>query len=79
MMTSNPILEELYAIREKLLADSGGDLQTYLAGVREREAASGRLLKQGGGSGAGNPAGASANGPAVAEKPGESATPEKGR
>ena len=44
-MTHNPILEELYAIREKLLADAGGDVQTYLAGVREREAASGRLLK----------------------------------
>jgi hypothetical protein len=45
MMTSNPILEELYAIREKLLADAGGDVQEYLAGVRERELASGRLLK----------------------------------
>ena len=44
-MTHNPILEELYAIREKLLADAGGDIHKYLAGVREREAASGRLLK----------------------------------
>ena len=44
-MTQNPILEELYAIREKLLEDAGGDVKTYLAGVREREAASGRLLK----------------------------------
>ena len=44
-MTHNPILEELYAIREKLLADAGGDVQKYLAGVRQREAASGRLLK----------------------------------
>jgi len=44
-MTPNPILEELYAIRDKLLADAGGDVQKYLAGVREREAASGRLLK----------------------------------
>jgi hypothetical protein len=44
-MTHNPILEELYAIREKLLADVGGDVQKYLAGVRQREAASGRLLK----------------------------------
>jgi hypothetical protein len=44
-MSRNPILEELYAIREKLLADAGGDLKKYLAGVREREAASGRLLK----------------------------------
>ena len=44
-MTHNPILEELYAIREKLLADAGGDVQKYLVGLREREAASGRLLK----------------------------------
>ena len=43
-MNPNPILEELYAIREKLLADSGGDFQKYLSGVRSREAASGRLL-----------------------------------
>ena len=45
-MTHNPILEELYAIREQLLADAGGDMQKYLTGVREREAASGRLLAQ---------------------------------
>ena len=45
-MTHNPILEELYAIREQLLADAGGDIQNYLTGVREREAASGRLLEQ---------------------------------
>ena len=44
-MTRNPILEELYAAREKLLADAGGDVRKYLDGVREREAASGRLLK----------------------------------
>jgi hypothetical protein len=45
-MTHNPILGELYAIRERLLADAGGDLQEFLAGVRKREAASGRLLRQ---------------------------------
>ena len=44
-MTRNPILEELYAIREKLLKDAGGDVKTFLAGVRKREEASGRLLK----------------------------------
>ena len=45
-MTHNPILDELYAIRERLLADAGGDLQKFLAGVRDREAASGRLLER---------------------------------
>ena len=43
-MKPNPILEELYADREKLLADVGGDVHKFLEGVRKREAASGRLL-----------------------------------
>lgn len=45
-MTDNPILDELYAAREKLLADAGGDVHKYLEGVRERERASGRLLSK---------------------------------
>jgi len=44
-MTRNPIFEELYAARAKLLADAGGDVHKYLEGVRERERASGRLLE----------------------------------
>lgn len=43
-MPTNPILEEIYAAREKLLADAGGDVKRYLQGVREREQASGRLI-----------------------------------
>ena len=43
-MTRNPVLEELYAAREQLLAAAGGDPSRYLEGVRERERASGRLL-----------------------------------
>jgi hypothetical protein len=43
-MNRNPILEELYAARDKLLADAGGDVHRYLEDVRRREAASGRLL-----------------------------------
>ena len=43
-MQINPILEEIYAARDKLLADAGGDVHRYLEGVREREQASGRLL-----------------------------------
>jgi hypothetical protein len=45
-MTRNPILEELYTAREKLLADAGGDAHKYLEGVRERERESGRLLSE---------------------------------
>ncbi len=46
MTPPNPILEEIYAAREKLLSDVEGDLDRYLAGVRERELASGRLRSQ---------------------------------
>ena len=43
-MTNNPVLDELYAAREKLLQDAGGNVKEYLKGVRTRERASGRLL-----------------------------------
>lgn len=46
MIPLNPILEEIYAAREKLLSDVEGDLDRYLAGVRQRELASGRLRSQ---------------------------------
>ena len=39
-MTKNPILDELYAAREKLLTDAGGDLDQLVAGIRERQARS---------------------------------------
>jgi len=35
-MPRNPILEDLCAAREELLADGGGDAEKYLEGVRER-------------------------------------------
>ena len=44
-MTNNPILDELYEIRSKLLADADGDVHKYLEGVRKRERESGRLLE----------------------------------
>jgi hypothetical protein len=43
-MNRNPILEELYAAREKLLADAGGDVHKYVQQARERALASGRPL-----------------------------------
>ena len=52
-MPRNHILDELHAIRDRMLADAGGDLHKFLAGVREREAVSGRLLRQEEESGAG--------------------------
>lgn len=43
-MHPNPILDELYLAREKLLADAGGDVHRFLEGVRQREQGSGRLV-----------------------------------
>ena len=43
-MTNNPILEEIYAAREKLLADAGGDLGEYVKQARARALASGKKL-----------------------------------
>lgn len=43
-MSNNPILDELHATRQKLLAEAGGDLHRYVAEARERALASGRTL-----------------------------------
>lgn len=43
-MTNNPILEEIYAAREKLLADAGGDLGEYVKQARARALASGKKI-----------------------------------
>ena len=46
-MTKNPILDELRAAREKLLDDAGGDLDRLVAGIRHRQARSGRKVVSG--------------------------------
>jgi hypothetical protein len=45
-MTSNPILDEIHAIREKLLAEHGGDLHAYVEAARKRALESGRPIYQ---------------------------------
>lgn len=45
-MTSNPILDELHATRQKLLAEAGGDLHRYLEEARKRALASGRTIAE---------------------------------
>ena len=45
-MSRNPILDELYAARAKLLADAEGDIDRLLAGIRRREAQPSRRLVQ---------------------------------
>ena len=45
-MTSNPILDEIHATREQLLAEHGGDLHAYVEAARKRALASGRPICQ---------------------------------
>ncbi len=41
-MSRNPILDEIHAVREKLLAAFQGDLHAYIAAARRRTLESGR-------------------------------------
>ena len=43
-MARNPILEEIYAARDKLLADYRGDVHAYVQESRKRALASGRPI-----------------------------------
>jgi len=43
-MARNPILEEIYAARELLLAEYKGDVHAYIQAARERALASGRPI-----------------------------------
>ena len=43
-MTRNPILEELYAARDEILAEYDGDLRAYIEGARQRTLASGHPI-----------------------------------
>jgi hypothetical protein len=45
-MTSNPILDEIYAARENLLAEYNGDLHAYVEAARKRALSSGRPIAQ---------------------------------
>lgn len=46
-MTTNPILDEIRAAREKLLADAEGDLARLVSGIRERQSRSGHQVVSG--------------------------------
>lgn len=45
-MTKNPILDELHAIRERLLADAGGTLEGLVAKIQADQKASGRTIRK---------------------------------
>jgi hypothetical protein len=44
MKSTNPILDELHATREKLLAEAGGTIEGLVAKLREDQAKSGRAV-----------------------------------
>lgn len=41
----DPVVAEIHAIREKMLADCGGDLRRLMQQVRQRQRASGRRVR----------------------------------
>lgn len=45
-MSTNSILDELHATREKLLAQAGNDLHRYVEEARKRALASGRPIAE---------------------------------
>ena len=44
MMNSNPLLDELHATRQKLLAESGGTLAGLVARLQAEQKTSGRII-----------------------------------
>jgi hypothetical protein len=45
-MSHNPILDELHAAREQLLADVDGDVHRYVEEAKRRTLASGRVIAE---------------------------------
>ena len=45
-MTKNPILDELHAVRERLLADAGGTLEGLVAQIQVDQQNSGRTIRK---------------------------------
>ena len=41
---TDPILDELHAIRRQMLEECGGDVDKLVAGIRERQDRSGRIV-----------------------------------
>ena len=46
MTTNQPILDELHAVREQLLADAGGTLAGLVARIQADQKASGREIRK---------------------------------
>ena len=45
-MWTDPVVEEIHQLRQKLLTEAGNDLDTYLAQARRRAEQGGRVVAQ---------------------------------
>jgi len=45
-MTTDPIIDELHAVRERMLADAGGTLAALAAKIEADQAKSGRVFRK---------------------------------
>ena len=43
-MWTDPVVEEIHQIRQKLLAEVGGDIHVFMAKIRAEQAESGRVV-----------------------------------
>ena len=43
-MWTDPVVEEIHQIRQKLLAEVGGDIHVFMAKISAEQAASGRVV-----------------------------------
>ena len=43
-MWTDPVVDEIHQIRQKMLAEVGGDIHAFMAKIRVEQAASGRVV-----------------------------------
>ena len=43
-MWTDPVVDEIHQIRQKMLAEVGGDIHAFMAKIRAEQAASGRVI-----------------------------------
>lgn len=43
-MWTDPVVDEIHQIRQKMLAEVGGDIHAFMAKIRAEQAASGRVV-----------------------------------
>ena len=43
-MWTDPVVDEIHQIRQKMLAEVGGDVHAFMAKIRAEQAASGRVV-----------------------------------